>query len=685
MGSEHHQAQGRLPARERSTLASPSSRTLALADTLLVTGAAAQMPELRRAQLITAQQEDNELSPLCEEAFSRLEDPKDLTRDSYLFEEGLLYKVSRGPDELAHILHEVVVVSRKLQAHVLQLAHDGLGGHFGVNRTAPALEVRFYWPGWRRSVKSYVAPCPPCQLAGRPNEVVPRAPLQKIPSVSVPFQDVVIDYTPEGRKKQKSRNAHVLTIIDQFTRYPEAIPARSTSSKNAIKALIHFCRFGFPATIQSDEGRHFMSKELRDSLASHGITHHYSTPYHPECQGIIERFHQTLGSWLSILAEENGASWEENLPYALFSISFEVGDQVLVLRLGASQPLETQFTGPHKILAWKGQLNYLVDCGRRLAKWLHINLLKAYQERALSSRSDGQAFPHQRTGPQVTKDELGCTSQAEHTITLQESTCPIAQGYYKVNPSWAERIQAQIQLQLDLGLIERFRNPWSSQVVLVPKEWGGNQLCINVRKLNAVTKPEPYPLPRIKICLDSLGQAPYLSKIDLEKTYWQVPLSAESRPLMAFLTPSRHYQCRVMPFSLKNAPSCFQRLMNEVFARIPNCVLYLDDIVVYTNTWDEHLRILAKVFEALHRANLVVNLKKCQFGVAEITCLGYVLGSGWLMPKDANIQAIREMPYPTTKDAQRFLEMVQYFRWFIPNLSDAAIPITNLFKGNKEF
>ncbi|XP_064080620.1 uncharacterized protein LOC135197485 [Macrobrachium nipponense] len=797
---------GDVPWLQEGPMPTPESQRASRIDTLLVAGAAAQLPELRRSQLIAAQHEDDDLLPLREEALPQLEDLHDLTKTRYLVEDNVLYKISRGLEEPAHTMHKMVVVPRKLQTRVLQLAHDGLGGHFGVNRTARLLEGKFYWPGWRKSVKTYVTSCPACQRVGKPNEVVPKAPIQNIPSVGVPFQDVVIDYyTPEGRRKQKTGNSHVLTIIDRFTRYPEAIPVRSTSSKNAVKALLHFfCRFGFPATIQSDGGSHFMSKEFRDSLASHGITHLHSTPYHPESQGIIERFHQTLGARLSTLIEENGGGWEDNLPYALFSIrqapsetlgyspfellfahstrgpldilydawadpekaawaenlpiiqrnlqaawavaqahesatqervklrmdkkastrSFEVGEQVMVLRLGASRPLQTHFTGPHKILAKRGQLNYLVDCGQRRAKWLHINLLKPFQERGSSQ----PALPDQgvmvgsvstfqlpeknsqilanihritpgleeskrkdisdllRKYPQVTRDDLGCTSMAEHAIRLEDNARPIAQGYYKVNPQRAERIQAQVQLQLDMGLIEKSTSPWSSPVVLVPKEEGGDRLCIDFRKLNAVTQPEPYPLPHIEVCLDSLGQAPFLSKIDLEKGYWQVPLADGSRHLTAFSTPSGHYQCRVMPFGLKNAPSCFQRLMNEVLAGIPNCVVYLDDIVIFANSWEEHLKILAQVFQALQQANLVVNLRKCQFGVAEITYLGHVVGNGKLMPKDANVQAIREMPYPTTKkDAQRFLGMVQYFKRFIPNLSEAAAPITNLFRGNQEF
>ncbi|XP_066987473.1 uncharacterized protein [Macrobrachium rosenbergii] len=670
---------GSIPWLQESLPAPQEAETDPAPATLLITGAAAALPSLARETLIEEQKADASTSRLRSEAATSEDALPDLMRDAFLLEDDLLCKVTRGPSEPSQVRHKLVVVPQTLQRDVLSLAHDGISGHFGVARTARAVESKFYWPGIRKSVKQFVASCPTCQVAGNPNEVVPRAPIRNIPSAGVPFRDVVIDYfTPQGRMKSKSGNAHCLTIIDRFTRYPEAIPVRSESSKNAVKALVKFfCRFGFPATIQTDQGRHFMSKEFRDGMASHGIRHFHSTPYHPESQGIIERFHQSLSTTLTKLEHEGGGSWEDNLPYALFaarhapsettgyspfellyahstrapldilydawadptqmglaaelptiqknlraawavaqateaatqervkmkfdkaarSRSFETGDQVLVLRTGATRPLETHFSGPHKVLGRRGDLNYLVDCGKRRAKWLHINLLKPYRTRGEETPEDGAsnseavvgaaALAYQPTAnseileslevitpgldaahredirrllsrnSRVVRDTLGCTGAIQHSISIKEGVKPIAQGYYRVNPDKARRIEEQVQLQLDLGLIEQSHSPWASPVVLVPKEGGGDRLCVDYRKLNEATESEPYPLPRIEACLDSLGSAPYLSKIDLEKGYWQVPLSEESLPDSVH-NSQRIYQCKVMPFGLKNAPSCFQ-------------------------------------------------------------------------------------------------------------------------------
>ncbi|XP_068241185.1 uncharacterized protein [Palaemon carinicauda] len=747
-----------------------------------------------RTELIKSQLLDKTLKTYREAAYSDEAEMTNLSKENFLLKEGVLFRVIRGPHDPAEALRRQVVVPRNLRLAVLHMAHEGLGGPFGVKRTTHLIQPHFFWPGLQKSVKAYVASCHPCQVAGNPNQVVPRAPLQPIPSAGIPFHDVLMDYVgPLPRSKRGNR--FLLTMIDRFTRYLEAVPTRCANASHAVRGLTQFfCRFGFPATVQSDKGSHFMAREFKAAMEYHGVHHQTSTAYHPESQGLVERSHQTLKTVLTKLGEAGSSDREENLPYALFALrqarsetkgyspfkllyahstygpldilyeawedsskaswveelpdiqaklrtaweiakaseakvqgitkghvdreaqdrSFEVGDQVLVLRPGEQRPLSTKFTGPHKILGKKGKLNYLVDCGIRRAKWLHINLLKPYQQRANvvgtvtqvhSPESNSEVLANFKLvtpaldtvkrgivknlllqHPQVVRDTLGHTQLLEHKIDLVPGTCPIRQNYYRLNPQRAERVSEQIKLQLSLGLIEESESPWASPVVLVPKEGGGDRLCIDFHKLNAVTKPESYPLPRIEDCLKSLGESPYLSKIDLEKGYWQVPLAEESRPLTAFITRDGLYQCRVMPFGLRNAPSCFQRLMNKVLAGISNCVVYLDDIVIFSKTWEEHLQTLRKVLRALQKANLVINLKECTFGGTEITYLGHQVGRGKIMPKDANICAIQEMPYPRTKkEAQRFLGMVQYFRRFVPNFSQVAAPITDLFKGKKLF
>ena len=138
--------------------------------------------------------------------------------------------------------------------------------------------------------------------------------------------------------------------------------------------------------------------------------------------------------------------------------------------------------------------------------------------------------------------------------------------------------------------------------MLDPKPDGTSRFCIDYRKVNTVTKTDSFPLPLIEDCIDQVENAAYVSKLDLMKGYWQVPLDQDAREISAFVTPTGLYQCRVMPFGMKNSPATFQRMMNRVIAGHGNCVVYIDDVLVYSNTWEEHVAHLRDLFERLSKA-----------------------------------------------------------------------------------
>ena len=169
---------------------------------------------------------------------------------------------------------------------------------------------------------------------------------------------------------------------------------------------------------------------------------------------------------------------------------------------------------------------------------------------------------------------------------------------------------------LDNNLVEASYSSWSSPVVLVKKEDGQSRLCFDYRKLNAVTKTDSYPLPRVDDCIDKVGKAKYISKFDLLKGYWQVGLTPRAKAVSAFVTDKGLYECKVMPFGMKNAAATFQRLMNIVTRGLDGCVVYIDDIIIYSDDWETHIRRIRNLFEALRKAGLVVNLKKSELGKA---------------------------------------------------------------------
>lgn len=181
---------------------------------------------------------------------------------------------------------------------------------------------------------------------------------------------------------------------------------------------------------------------------------------------------------------------------------------------------------------------------------------------------------------------------------------------------------------LENGIAEPSSSSWASPCLLVSKPDWTHRPCTDFRKVNALTKPDSFPLPRMEDCVDQVGAAKYVSKFVLLKGYWQVPLLEKAKEICAFVTPSRLYSYTVMPSGLRNAPATFQRLMTKVVCGLDGCAVYLDDVVIYSNTWEEHIHGVQALFDRLVWARLTVNLSKCEFAKATVTYLGKIVGQG---------------------------------------------------------
>ena len=179
-------------------------------------------------------------------------------------------------------------------------------------------------------------------------------------------------------------------------------------------------------------------------------------------------------------------------------------------------------------------------------------------------------------------------------------------------------------------------------------------------------------------CIDSIGPAVFISKLDLLKGYWQVPLTERASDISAFVTPDNFLQYIVMAFGMRNAPATFQRLMQLVLGDVPHCNVYLDDVVVYSDMWADHVASLRVVFQRLAAASLTLNLAKCEFGKATVTYLGKQVGHGQVRPVNAKVTAVLEYPCPATRrELRRFLGMVGYY-CFCRNFSVVVAPLTSL-------
>ena len=188
-------------------------------------------------------------------------------------------------------------------------------------------------------------------------------------------------------------------------------------------------------------------------------------------------------------------------------------------------------------------------------------------------------------------------------------------------------------------------------------------------------------MARIDDLIDRLGKAKYITTLDLAKGYWQVPVTMEASPKTAFSTPFGLYQFNVMPFGLRGAPATFQRLMDEVTAGLEFTAAYLDDLIIYSTTWEEHVDHLRQIFTQLHEAILTVKPKKCQLGTNQCTYLGHIVGNGRVQPKQSKIEAVASFPKPCTKKQVRvFLGLTGYYRRFIADYASIAAPLSDLTK-----
>src|SRR6266496_3888668 len=233
----------------------------------------------------------------------------------------------------------------------------------------------------------------------------------------------------------------------------------------------------------------------------------------------------------------------------------------------------------------------------------------------------------------LSKTKLGRTGIVKHKINTGDNP-PIAQRYYRTTPANKKIIEDEIEKMLRDGVIRKSEGPWASPVVIVTKKSGNPRFCIDYRKINDKTKSDAHPLPRIDELLEKFREGSWFTSLDLASGYWQVEMNEEDREKTAFTCHKGLYEFNVMPFGLKNAPPTFQRLMNEVLDGYLNkfVEVYIDDILIYSKTFEEHMEHLEKVFQRLQEANLMVKFRKCNFCLANIGFLGHIVGRDGLQP-----------------------------------------------------
>ena len=283
------------------------------------------------------------------------------------------------------------------------------------------------------------------------------------------------------------------------------------------------------------------------------------------------------------------------------------------------------------------------------------------------------------------ENDIGLAGVTKHRIHLNDET-PIYQRPRRFPKPLNDEIEKQCAELTAADIIEPSSSAWSSPIVPVRKKDGSVRLCIDYRKLNAVTVPDKFPVPNLSDSIFGLSGTKFFSRLDLVRGYYQVPLDEGSKQYTAFSTNRNHWQFKRLSFGLRNAPSAFQREIQAVLSSFPSnkVVAYIDDILIMSATFEEHVSLVSKVLQTLENYHIKIKASKCEWFQSEVQFLGHIVGSTGIRKTPEYMERISNYPKPKTHgELREFLGFVNFQRKYIPQCSTIQKPLSSLTGGAK--
>ena len=280
----------------------------------------------------------------------------------------------------------------------------------------------------------------------------------------------------------------------------------------------------------------------------------------------------------------------------------------------------------------------------------------------------------------VLSDKPGKAHVAPYHIQMTSKT-PIRVKPYQIPLRLTDAVKAEIREMEAAGIIEKSDSPYASPIVVVKKKEGGVRVCGDYRRVNAVVEPHAEPMFDVQAIFATLANSKIFSRLDLTKGYFQVPLTAQSKKVTAISTPLGLFQYNSLPFGLANSPAAFNQVMREVMRDVEGVEVFVDDVLVHSSSFEQHMQHLEVVLERLRRYNLTIKPSKCLIGHVKLPFLGHVIGDGQYGCQLSKIAKVRDAPRPQNKtQVKSFLGLAGYYRDFVPNYAVVAEPLTELLK-----